>query len=116
MTKLIKMVALVFVMAVGMSVSAQEINKKAMDRLEKQVNEMAEAMELTDSQKSEMLELKRELALANKKAGQEYSKGSEELKAARKKNMKTYQAGMKETCSKEQIKTWNAYRKAKNNK
>ena len=92
---------------------AQDLPKKAKENITKQVDKMATVMELNETQKAKVFELKQALFIKNKELTKKFEKGSEEFKAEKKKNMKNYQTLLREVCSKEQLLKWKEHKKNK---
>ena len=107
-------VMLMLIVSVG--AFAQEISPKRLVAIEKNVNEMAKVMGLSEQKKDEVLQLKKIVEVKYQEVNKKFEKGTEEYKQARKAVSKNYNVALKKYCSKEQIAKWKAHQKAKQKK
>ncbi|TLX75790.1 hypothetical protein E9993_09560 [Labilibacter sediminis] len=109
----IRKVVLVIVGIIVMcQLQGQSINKKTQEKVNAEVEEMAEVMNLNNKQQTKLIELKTALRLKNQEVTKKYKKGSQAYKDAKKVNMKNYNSLLRKVCTKEQMSLWQAHRKA----
>jgi len=114
--QILKLAFIICAMSLFANVNAQKLSKKSEETVKQEVAEMTDVMELSDEQQQKVLVLKTNLRLENQKAKKLHEKDSQELKVARKENMKQYTAKLKKVCTQEQLASWQKYKKAKKNK
>lgn len=114
--KLIKNILVVAMLAFALTVSAQDLNKKAMNTINSQVKEMVDVMGLNKKQEAKITGIKKAQWLTRKEVAKNHEKGTAEFDAKMKEANQNAWKEIKEECSKEQLKKWYAYQKAKKNK
>lgn len=102
----LKIVFIVVTLLSTMAVSAQKINKKAMEKINEQVQEMVDVMGLDKDQQAKVLEIKKDQALERAKISKEMDRNSDEFKAKMKELNKASWEKVKAVCTKEQLKKW----------
>ncbi|WP_146192245.1 hypothetical protein [Marinilabilia rubra] len=95
------------------SLSAQNLSKKAKEKIDQEVSEMARVMDLDDTQKAKVLELKTQQILARKLLRDNVEKGTDQFKEAKSKINQEFRGGFKEVCTRDQLKKWRKHQKAK---
>lgn len=113
MKEMFRMIVLVFALTIGANCLAQQKNDtKLVQRVAKEVAEMAEVMNLTDDQKTKLTEARKEYHAAKDLARSEAGTDNAMLKVKMKEINKKYNEIFESACSKEQRENWNQYRKA----
>ncbi|RIJ50807.1 hypothetical protein D1614_02470 [Maribellus luteus] len=104
-------IIVLFVMVANLGLYAQEINKKAMAGINKQVKGMVDVMELNKDQESKVLVIKKNQYIERQMILKQIGKNSPEFNDKVKKLNKASWGEIKAICTKEQIKKW--YNRAK---
>lgn len=113
MKSIFRVVLLAMVLMVGVnSAFAQELKPKQQEKLDNEVKEMVEVMELDADQQAKVYEIKKEQAIERSAAYVELGKG-DAFKAKIKEINKATMVKVKAVCSKEQMNKYYANKKKK---
>jgi hypothetical protein len=102
----IKIILALLTLTWSVSISAQEISKKAMANINKQVKEMVEVMGLDKDQEAKVLEIKKKQYVERQALSGKFDKESPEFKEKVKVLNKASWKEIKDLCTKEQVKKW----------
>lgn len=96
------------------SISAQDLKPKQIAAVKAEVEELAEIVGFDDEKKASLLEIQMEAKTKGIAIANNYTKGTEEFKLARREAKSVYSKAFKELCSKEEFAKWREYKKSKN--
>lgn len=106
MKTLIRFSVILLVMTVSLNISAQDINKKTMAKINEQVKEMVDVMGLDKDQQAKIIEIKKQQNIDRQALVDKMDQESPEFKSeAKKLNMAAWEK-VKAVCTKEQLKKW----------
>ena len=111
MRTLIRFSAILLVMTVSLTISAQDLNKKTMVKIKEQVKEMVDVMGLDTNQQAKIVEIKKQQNIERNALIKKMDRESPEFKSEVKKINKVAWENVTAVCTKEQIKKWNSREK-----
>jgi len=107
----LKIATMVLALVLSIQLSAQDINKKAMQKIDEQVKEMVDVMGLDKKQEAKVLEIKKQQHIDRKALTEKYDKESKEFVEKVKELNKLTNQKIKAVCTKEQWKKWSSRNK-----
>lgn len=93
-------------MLVSLNISAQDINKKTMVKINEQVKEMVDVMGLDKDQQAKIIEIKKQQNIDREALVEKMDRKSSEFKSEVKKINKSAWENVKAVCTNEQLKKW----------